>query len=284
MSSDVMSEMELIMTPVEPIHLSWALKSLQQIDFPHKLGLCDKVFGRSLASEGVCWVSTAASLPWKLDLHNPTHRWIVYGKYEGSGFLNWARSFLPENGVVVDSGANIGQMLLYFAQWVPKGRVLAFEPGEGQANWLAECLSVNATLPVELIKSALGASPSLLCLQNDGPSLKHGASSFISNSEGTPVCVVRLADELARRSIQRVDLWKLDVEGYELEALRGAEEFLTDQLISAIYAELSPGIRHSVSEYLAAFGYTCYSVGFSGKLRRANNIRDFGMGLFLPEQ
>jgi hypothetical protein len=86
-----------------PLLLNW----LQPIDFPHKLGMCDRVFGKTIARSGICWVKTGATIPWKLDLANPTHRWIVYGKYEGSAFLNWAKRFLPANAIVVDSGANI---------------------------------------------------------------------------------------------------------------------------------------------------------------------------------
>jgi hypothetical protein len=110
--------------------LSW----LQFLKFPHKLGICERIFGSIIIQYGVCWVKTAAGIIWKLDLANPTYRWIVYGKYEGSHFLNWAKQFLPADGIVVDSGANIGQMLLYLAQWTPQGKVLAFEPGKEQAD------------------------------------------------------------------------------------------------------------------------------------------------------
>ena len=103
------------------------------MEFPRKLGICERLFARSLSRYGVCWVRTAAGVPWKLDLTLSTHRWIVYGKYEGRPFLDWARQYLPRDGIIVDSGANIGQMLLYLAQCVPAGKVPAFEPGAGAA-------------------------------------------------------------------------------------------------------------------------------------------------------
>jgi FkbM family methyltransferase len=258
------------------------LRILQPIDFPYKLGICDRLFGKTLAAKGICWVDTAATLRWKLDLLNPTHRWIAYGNYEGSGFIKWAKRFLPRNGVVVDSGANIGQMALYLAQWVPKGKVLAFEPGEEQVNWLIECLNVNANLPVEVIQFALGATPSFLYLKDAGEKAKHGANDYISETDGNSVRVVTLSDELKARSIKKVHLWKLDVEGYELAALQGAHEFLEDQLISAIYAELGAGSQKTICNYLAEFGYICYSLAFSGKPKKAVKISNLGMGLFLP--
>lgn len=51
----------------------------------------DRVFGRWLSSNGVAWVQTGGGIPWKLNLAYAPNRWIVYGKYEGSGFLTWAK-------------------------------------------------------------------------------------------------------------------------------------------------------------------------------------------------
>src|SRR5437868_6631493 len=141
------------------VALPFPVTLIQPVDFPRKLGICERIFGNRLSALGSCWVKTAAGVCWKLDLTNPTHRWIVYGKYEGRGFLDWARKFLKPDAMIVDSGANIGQMLLYLAQWVPQGKVLAFEPGREQADWLQECLCVNAGLPVEVLRYGLGASP-----------------------------------------------------------------------------------------------------------------------------
>ena len=62
-----------------PLPLTW----LQPFDFPHKLGICERLFGKALARHGICWVPTAAGIDWKLDLTVVPHRWIVYGKVGG---------------------------------------------------------------------------------------------------------------------------------------------------------------------------------------------------------
>ena len=262
-----------------PITLNW----VQTLDFPHKLGICERIFGKELASKGICWTQTGAGIPWKLDLSNPTHRWIVYGKYEGASFLNWAKKFLPANGIIVDSGANIGQMLIYLAQWLHKGKVLAFEPGTEASNWLEECLSVQCNLPVEVIRAGLGASPAQLHLNHIGAKFGHGAWSQISETEGEAVRIVRLADELASRSITEVNLWKLDVEGYEISALQGAEELLRKQRIKAIYAELADENGQRIQDYLAEFGYYCHFLNRQGKPYKVSQLPDHTNGLFLPQ-
>lgn len=259
-----------------------ALGRLQRVDFPHKLGICERLFGSALSAHGIGWIETGAGIPWKLDLANPTHRWIVYGKYEGSAFLNWARAFLPADGVVVDSGANIGQMLLYLAQWVPRGRVLAFEPGKEQAQWLAECLRLHDGLPVELITCGLGALPAKLFLRNPGTAEIHGAWNQVSEDEGEPIEIARLDDELASRSICHVDLWKLDVEGYEVPALKGAVKLLENQKIKALYVELTGENGYRISEFLYEFGYKRYLFDRHGKPISTGRLPEHTNGLFLP--
>ncbi len=261
-----------------PLPLTW----LQPFDFPHKLGICERLFGSLIAPQAICWVQTGVGIPWKLDLANPTHRWIVYGKYEGAPFLKWAQKFLPTDGVVVDSGANIGQMLLYLAQWVPQGKILAFEPGAEAADWLEECLTTHPTLPVEILRFGLGSSPAQLRLNNIGANYGHGAWNQVSETEGEHIKIVSLADELAARSLKTVDLWKLDVEGYEIPALQGAEVLLREQRIRAIYAELAGKNGELVRDYLAAFGYHCHFFDRNNQLYIPSQFPDHTNGLFLP--
>jgi FkbM family methyltransferase len=267
-------------TIVEP---SLSLRIAQRLEFRHKLGICERLFGRSLAPHGICWIRTAAGLPWKLDLSSPTDRWIVYGKYEGAPFLDWAKRSLPPDGVVVDSGANIGQMLLYLAQWVPRGKVLAFEPGEAAAGWLSECLELNRDLPVELIRCGLGSEERELSLASVGIPESHGSSNQIRPAgAGAPVRVRRLADLLGERGLDRVDLWKLDVEGHELEALAGAEPLLRRKAIRALYCELAFGHGDQIRSYLARFGYECQLFDARGGRYPAGFLPNHTNGLFLP--
>jgi FkbM family methyltransferase len=201
------------------------LRLLQGLDFPHKLGICERLFGASLARRGIAWVDTAAGIPWKLDLANATHRWIVYGKYEGAAFLDWARAMLPPDGVVVDSGANIGQMLLYVAQWLPRGRLLAIEPGAQAADWLAECLRRNPHLRVELLRCALGAADGSATLQPVSEPTVHGACNRVAaDGEGERVRLRPLDAITRERGLEHVHLWKLDVEGYRAGVATRARE------------------------------------------------------------
>jgi hypothetical protein len=62
-------------------------------------------------------------------------------------------------------------------------------------------------------------------------------ASHITKDGGVPVRSVKLDTYLKEKAVDRVDLLKLDIEGYELAALRGAECALRDRRIEAIYFE-----------------------------------------------
>ncbi len=249
------------------------------------------IFRKFLEKKNIVWIRGGAGLQWKLDLRNSTHRWIVYGLYDPP-FLKWAKGFLPKNGIVVDSGANIGQTVMYLGQYVTRGKLFAFEPGEKQANWLEECVERNRAMlkSTEIHRWALGDEKGCLYLKDTWVGERfHGASSEISDQEGEAIEVIRLSDFLKERRIPYVDLWKLDVEGYEIPALQGAEEFLKEKRIRALYVELyrqSGKIFHDhgrkVRQYLSNYGYRCHFFDTWGRLISEKNLSDISNGVFLP--
>lgn len=267
---------------VTTLRLPRGLRWLRRVEFPHKLGIADRLFGAALARHGIAWVDTAAGPRWKLDLTNCTHRWLVYGSYEGPGFWRWAAGHLPADAVIVDAGANIGQTVLRFAILAPHGRILAFEPGRAQADWLAECLAANEPVPVELIRAALDDAAGTVPLLDDGPANVHGGQSHIAPG-GVPVTAVPLGAALAQRGIGHVHLWKLDVEGHEVAALAGARQLLDEGAIDAVYAELYADNGRRIVDYLAGAGYAAYAVQPVGSLRPLRVLPFHGNALFLRE-
>ena len=70
---------------------------------------------------------------------------------------------------------------------------------------------------------------------------------------------MRTLDSIAaQHDIRRVDLFKLDIQGYEVFALRGATELLADNPEAPIVAEFWPlGLRDAgltVADWVDAFG------------------------------
>lgn len=264
-----------------PLRLPRTLRALQRWEFPHKLGLCERIYGASLHAAGIAWVRTAPGTLWKLDLTNPTHRWMVYGSYEGPGFWRWFRR-QPAPTLIVDSGANIGQTVVYFSAYAPATRILAFEPGAAARQWLTECVAANALDRVQILPDALGAEHGTAFLADNHDSSQHGSWNHVNSTAGTPVNVTSLDDALAAHGSAEVSLWKLDLEGYELSALRGAAQSLATRRIRAIHMEVSgqPDSRASC-DLLAQHGYKAHRVADSGRLTAPTGGESYENLLFL---
>lgn len=261
---------------VEPISLPPLLAGLRRAEFLGKFRLLDALYGPALARHGTCWAPTHPGLPWRLDLANPTHRWIVYGYYEGPAFWRWLLAHRARLHTVVDSGANIGQTTLYFATLLPDVRVLAYEPGRFARAWLEECVAQNHLDRITVSAAALGRARGAAYLQSIGDASTHGSWNRLTSgpegstarregpapledaAQGEAVEVVTLDDELAARGLDRLDLWKLDMEGAEPDALAGAARALASGRIQAIHAEILGESGLALAATLRDYGYRCY--------------------------
>ena len=241
------------------------LTLLRTFEFPRKLGFLEQIYGRRLSSLGTGWVVCANGVEWKLDLSDSCHRWIVYGKYEGGGGINLARERLRNGGVYVDSGANIGQWLLYIASL--KGlKTIAFEPTTSERNWLTECVNRQKNWSVSIVPLGLGAADASVEIQT------YGARSTLNldwyqaqNHKRETINLRRLDDVLAEMGEDKVTFWKLDVEGAELEALKGAEAYLQEQKIETIYFECHPTNFKQIKCLLESHRYQLFDLA-EGKL------------------
>jgi FkbM family methyltransferase len=139
------------------------------------------------------------------------------------------RGLATPGGVVLDGGANIGLFTVLAATLVGRaGLVVACEPAPATMALLRENVARNALEHVTLREAALADAPGLLTLRVFDPG--SGYSSFApadaAGAHEVEVAVTTL-DELAGDLLDRVTLVKLDVEGAELRALRGASALLS---------------------------------------------------------
>lgn len=238
----------------------------RKLEFPNKLGLFDRVWGRSLAARGCCWMPTAAGPVWKLDLTNPTHRWLVYGYYEGPGFWRWLKRHRGSIRTIVDSGANIGQTVIHFSSLVPEARVFAYEPGSEARQWLSDCIEKNHLQKITVSASGLGRAPGQFFLSSEGAANLHGSWNKVNATQGERIEVATLDSEIAKFGTQRIDLWKLDMEGGELDALEGARNLLRNKCIGAVLMETSIEQGTTCTDFLSGFGYSIHRLSPSGRL------------------
>lgn len=144
------------------------------------------------------------------------------------------RQLAPVGGVAVDIGANIGTHTLTLAQALgPTGTVLAFEPNPLVRSVLERNVALNGFLGAHVFDCALGDKPGMRPLRvpkaDSAEYSNMGLSSLVALD--TPhdlveVQVCTLDDVVRQVGLTRVDLVKIDVQGYECRVLAGMEEVL----------------------------------------------------------
>lgn len=175
-----------------------------------------------------------------LDLSDWIQRNVYLGTYEReeSGKV---RRLLHRGETFLDVGANIGYFTALGANLVgPSGRVIAVEPSPYAFGRLCEMVRINSLAQCETLNIGLSNQPGHLPIYLDESFHNHSPTMVsLGTKEYARVEVRTLDDLLEERKIERVDLLKLDVEGYELKVLTGAVRSLAQGRIRAIMIEFN---------------------------------------------
>jgi FkbM family methyltransferase len=164
------------------------------------------------------------------------------GEYE-SGTVKVLEACLRTGDTFIDVGANIGFISMVAANLIADGRLLAFEPHPQTFEMLKINLANLATSTnVQLFNLALGSYSGEGVLF-DHLEISRGSASMLSPSDseqpGIPVRVETLDNLIERERIDNVRMLKVDVEGYELDVLKGACKLLSSHRAPILCLEYS---------------------------------------------
>jgi FkbM family methyltransferase len=191
------------------------------------------------------------------------------GAYERETLRAFA-ALLGRGMVVMDVGANVGQYTLVAAHRVgPEGQVHAFEPTPHLAEQVLRNLRLNAldnaTVNAVAVSDAAGTA-ALHFVEPDDP----GENSIVCASPGASsieVPTITLDGYAAGHGLARVDVIKMDIEGAEPLALRGAAGLLSGGEAPVLVLELNPKtLAHAGTTpdeflaLLASFGYAFHTL------------------------
>lgn len=157
--------------------------------------------------------------------------------------------FTPGIATVIDLGASRGQFALFAANRFPDARIISFEPQPGPMSELRQLLGERVeTMPVAIGSepgsatmniSASDDSSSLLEIGEDQQKVFPG-----TGKTGTIEVEVTTLDAAIPEPVDRPCLLKIDVQGLELEALKGAPAILAqvdEALVECSFVELYEG-------------------------------------------
>jgi FkbM family methyltransferase len=153
-------------------------------------------------------------------------------------YLRVLRERVPAGAVVIDVGANIGVTAALAAKMVPNARIVAIEPMPRAFECLRRTMAANGLQDVTLLNCAIGTKwfGHLYFEQHELLATSHVTDKPTDSS--LRVAVRRLDYIIRRLGLRNVDLIKIDVEGCELDVLRGMR-FLPRRMRPLIFAEFN---------------------------------------------
>ena len=164
---------------------------------------------------------------------------------------NWFVKNARKDWWIFDIGANVGYYSILFAQLAFEGKVFAFEP-TSTVSMLRKNVAHHKLENVEIHEVALGANTAIL---KDRIFRIWGTEGDVQDYN-----FYRFDDFVSERGIDRIDCLKIDVDSFDFEVLRGAEQTLVDKN-PYVVVELSHALsrrNQSAGEalaWLAKLGY-----------------------------
>lgn len=177
---------------------------------------------------------------------------IRFGTFYEFKQLKKISEYLPQNGIIIDAGANIGNHTLFFAKILQAKKIYSFEPIPLTFNILENNIKINnITDKVNLFNFGLGEIETFASVKSASPS-NIGATYLETQINDRHNSIkIKTLDSL---NLEHVDLIKVDVEGMELSLLKGAVQ-LIKKCHPLIYIECHNGYEIIQNE-LNSYGYS----------------------------
>jgi FkbM family methyltransferase len=175
---------------------------------------------------------------------SPHIRWLMDNNKEPE-LRAFLRQRVRPDDVLIDVGAHAGYYVLLFARWAPRGRVFAFEPNPDTRALLARNVRLNRLTdrvtiePYAVFDTA--SESDFFMLPGEGRS-RLGQPVHDDLTRAGRVTTATL-DDYATRTGVLPNCLLIDIEGYEIAALRGARRLIAargDEL--TVVVEMHPNV------------------------------------------
>jgi 2-O-methyltransferase len=183
---------------------------------------------------------------------------------------------IPENPVIIEAGGHDGTNTVELSK-IPGATVYSFEPVPSVYDRLADRVKGHKNVTAYNIALGSHATTAEMYISSG----RNDASSSLSKprdiavfnadikfTEKIKVRVETIDEWALQNKIAKVDFMWLDMQGHELEALKGAQSLLSS--LSAIYTEVNllsvyEGIPlyHEVWEWIRDFGFKIERIDFT---------------------
>ncbi len=159
----------------------------------------------------------------KIDISDYIGHYLYFGFKDDE--IEALFNLCKEGSNVLDIGTNIGWVAHNLAQISRTGLVYGFEPDPFNYDRCAENIALNNFKNLTVFPIGLGANQASAGMQVRTPSNLGGNRVTLMGAPNTRVVKIRRLDDIELvQQLSKIDLVKIDVEGYELNVLRGARK------------------------------------------------------------
>ena len=162
--------------------------------------------------------------------------------------FNTAKSLIPKTGICFDIGANVGLYTLLFSKY--SKFVYAFEPLPRNISYLYRTLALNNAVNVLVVPYAVSEENGFAWFQEG----EHTSEGKLDKKGTQPVAVISL-DYFIEKIKKYPQILKIDVEGAELDVLKGANNLLSNQKPIILLSTHGDQLKTKCIEYLKKLNY-----------------------------
>lgn len=190
-----------------------------------------------------------------------------------------------ENLVLFDVGANVGQTIEVFNQNFNRSAIHAFEPGSMAFSQLTSKYGSVDTVNINML--ALGSVTEQRVLHENSymemsSFLPLGDIGWGEIKSDTEVTVMRGDEYCVSKSITKIDLLKIDTQGFDFEVIKGFSAMLEVGAVHIVYFEVTfmelydnlPNFGE-IYQYLTSFGFhlvSFYGIGYRDNRAFAGDV------------
>ena len=189
--------------------------------------------------------------------------------------LHFLGKMIPDGGVFLDLGANIGAITIPLSRKRKDIRVVCVEASPHVFDYLEKNLTQNRLTEIYRMNAALYIADNLE-LDFFSPDEKFGKGSLspVFTTHPQKVTTIRVDTLVRKLDLPRVDMIKVDVEGYEYHVFKGAETLLTGNDSPDIFFEFvdwAEDLAKDISvgdaqRLLMSWGYKIYQLNKRNEL------------------
>ncbi len=197
---------------------------------------------------------------------------------------------LPRNGVFLDLGANIGAISIPVYEKRKDLTMVCVEAAPWIFSYLEKNLALNQAGKIITVNKALYyTDEETLNFFSPDDKFGKGSLSPVFTDKRVEVKTVKVDSLLKQLKIDRVDMIKIDVEGYEYHAFKGATGLLGRPDAPDIIFEFVDWAEEAANgtpvgaaqELLKELGYSIYYFGKTGKMQEVPGILKKGFEMLL---